>query len=232
MTAVIDTDCDVTDELPALRAAGVTTIGRYLDRLGPDEEKVVKPAEARAIAAAGLRLFLVFEIGGRPSGGAQGHLDGRWSARYMPTIGAPAGAAVYYAVDYDAQADDMPGILSAFATFHAGVVAAGYRVGVYGSGDVCAAVTAARFATLSWLSGSVDWSGSQSYAASRQWALLQHTPQTLCGIGCDPDVANGDFGDFVPFSAPPAGSDPNSVSAGRGWFTWLRQKLGKFSPRP
>jgi len=46
MTAIIDTDCDVTDELPTLRAAGVTTIGRYLDRLGPDEEKVVKPAEA------------------------------------------------------------------------------------------------------------------------------------------------------------------------------------------
>ena len=33
MTAIIDTDCDVTDELPTLRAAGVTTIGRYLDRL-------------------------------------------------------------------------------------------------------------------------------------------------------------------------------------------------------
>ena len=216
MTAIIDTNRDVTAQLPALQAAGVTTIGRYLNRLDPGEEKVIKPAEARAIAAAGLRLFLIFEIGGRPSGSAQGHLDGRWSATYMPTIGAPAGAAIYYAVDYDAQADDMPGILAAFATFHAAVVAAGYRAGVYGSGDVCTAVTAAGFATLSMLSCSVDWSGSEAYAASRQWALLQHTPRPLCGIDCDTDVANGDFGDFVPYSVP----------ARRGWLAWLKQKFG------
>jgi hypothetical protein len=226
MTAIIDTNCDVTAQLPALNAAGVTAIGRYLNRLDPGEEKVVKPDEARAIAAAGLRLFLVFEIGGRPNGSAQGHLDGRWSAKYMRTIGAPAGAAIYYAVDYDAQADNMPGILAAFATFHAAVVDAGYRVGVYGSGAVCTAVTAAGFATLSWLSGSVDWSGSQSYAASRQWALLQYTPQTLCGIDCDTDVANGDFGAFTPFAAPLAGTAPYSVPAKRGWLAWLKQKFG------
>jgi hypothetical protein len=232
MTAIIDTNHDVTDQLPALEAAGVTAIGRYLNRLDPSEEKVIKPAEAKAIAAAGLRLFLIFEIGGRPSGSAQGHLDGRWSAKYLPQIGAPAGTAIYYAVDYDAQAEDMPGILAAFETFHAAVVAAGYRVGVYGSGDVCTAVTAAGFATLPMLSCSVDWSGSQPYAASRKWVLLQHTPQPLCGIDCDPDVANGDFGGFVPFAAPPAGSDPNSVSAGHGWFAWLRQKLGRLSRMP
>src|SRR5580704_4414604 len=136
MTAIIDTNRDVTAWLPALKAAGVTAIGRYLNRLDPGEEKVVKPTEARAIAACGLRLFLIFEIGGRPNGGAQGHLDGRWSAKYMAEVGAPAGAAIYYAVDYDAQADDMPGILAAFETFHAAVAAAGYRAGVYGSGDV------------------------------------------------------------------------------------------------
>jgi hypothetical protein len=224
MTAIIDTNHDVTAQLPALQAAGITTIGRYLNRLDPGEEKVIKPAEANAIAATGLRLFLIFEIGGRPSGGTQGDLDGRWSARYMPTVGAPAGAAVYYAVDYDAQADDLPAILAAFETFHAAVVAAGYRVGVYGSGDVCTAVTAAGFATLPMLSCSSDWSGSQSYAASRKWALLQHIPQTLCGIDCDPDVANGDFGDFVPFAAPFAGTD--IVSAKSGWLTWLHQKFG------
>lgn len=225
MTAIIDTNHDVTAQLPALQAVGVTTIGRYLNRLDPSEEKVIKTAEARAIAAAGLRLFLIFEIGGRPSGSAQGDLDGRWSATYMPTVGAPAGAAIYYAVDYDAQAEDMPGILAAFETFHASVVAAGYRVGVYGSGDVCTAVTAASFATLPMLSCSVDWSGSQLYAASRQWVLLQHTPQTLCGIDCDTDIANGDFGDFVPFAAPLAATNPNSVPAGRGWLAWLKQKF-------
>jgi hypothetical protein len=226
MTAIIDTNRDVTAWLPALKAAGVTAIGRYLNRLDPGEEKVVKPTEARAIAACGLRLFLIFEIGGRPNGGAQGHLDGRWSAKYMAEVGAPAGAAIYYAVDYDAQADDMPGILAAFETFHAAVAAAGYRAGVYGSGDVCTAVTAAGFATLPMLSCSSDWSGSPSYAASRKWVLLQHLPQTLCGVDCDADVANGDFGAFTPFAAPFAGTAPYSVPAKPGWLAWLKQKFG------
>jgi hypothetical protein len=226
MTAIIDTNRDVTAWLPALKAAGVTAIGRYLNRLDPGEEKVVKPTEARAIAACGLRLFLIFEIGGRPNGSTQGHLDGRWSAKYMAEVGAPAGAAIYYAVDYDAQADDMPGILAAFETFHAAVAAAGYRAGVYGSGDVCTAVTAAGFATLPMLSCSSDWSGSPSYAASRKWVLLQHLPQTLCGVDCDADVANGDFGAFTPFAAPFAGTAPYSVAAKPGWLAWLKQKFG------
>src|SRR4029077_21213702 len=90
MTTIIDTNHDVTAKPLALQAAGITTIGRYLNRLDPGEEKVIKPAEANAIAATGLRLFLIFEIGGRPSGGPQGDLDGRGGARYSPTVGAPA----------------------------------------------------------------------------------------------------------------------------------------------
>jgi hypothetical protein len=201
MTTILDTNHDVTAQLPALRAAGIVSVGRYLNRLDPDEEKVVKPDEAQAIAEAGLRLFLIFEIGGTPSGSEQGNLDGTWTVNYLPTVGAPPGAAVYYAVDYDAQADDMPGILEAFAAFQAPLAAAGYCVGVYGSGAVCSAVTSAGYATLSMLSCSVDWSGYQNYKASDQWALLQYVPTTICDIDCDPDDANGNFGDFVPFAA-------------------------------
>jgi hypothetical protein len=223
MTAIIDTNHDVTAQLAALKAAGITTIGRYLNRIDPAEEKVIKPAEAQAIAAAGLRLFLIFEIGGTPSGSAQGNLDGAWTASYVPTVGAPAGAAVYYAVDFDAQTADMPGILAAFQTFATAVVAAGYRVGVYGSGDVCTAVTGAGYATLPMLSCSDRWSGSGAYEASKAWVLLQHKPQTICGIDCDPNDSNGDFGAFVPFAGQLVGAQPSSSP---GWMAWLKQKLG------
>jgi hypothetical protein len=200
MTSIIDTDRDVTDQVQELKAVGIASIGRYLDCVDPDEAKVVKPDEALAIAGARLRLFLIYEIGGTPSGSEQGNQDGVWTADYMPTVGAPPGAAVYYAVDYDAQAADMPGILQAFQAFQAPVVAAGFRVGVYGSGDVCSAVISAGYATLSMLSCSTGWSGYDSYKASNQWALLQCLSQPIRDVPCDTDVANGDFGDFLPFA--------------------------------
>ena len=59
-------------------------------------------------------------------------------------------------------------------------------------------------ADLSWLSCSTGWSGSKEYLASNRWALRQHLPQRIAGLDTDPNDANGDFGDFVPFAAAAA----------------------------
>lgn len=209
MTAIIDTNIETTAHLAALKAAGVATIIRYLDPIGPSNPKCIKPAEAHAIAAAGLRLGLVnegwgdFAHGGISAGA--GERDGDWCAQYMASMGAPNGACIYFAVDVDASAAQIRKlVIPYFSAIDAALKAraAKYRVGVYGSGDVCAAVMAARLADLSWLSCSTGWSGSRAYLAANKWALRQHVPATIAGIDCDPDDANGDFGDFAPFAGP------------------------------
>lgn len=217
---IIDTNIDVTAKLAALKAAGVTSIGRYLNRLAPHEEKVVKPAEARIIRAAGLRLWLIYEIGGRPSGAEQGKLDGEWSRAYMPTVGAPAGASIAYTVDYDAPPADEPAIAAAFQAFRA-VLTPLYRVNVYGSGAVCSAMIGAGAADAAFLSCAMGWRGSHAFANAGKWALRQHAPTTLCGIDCDVNDASGDFGDFVPFA-------PVAVpkAAPSGWLSSFLKKLG------
>src|SRR5579863_8465785 len=106
MTSIIDTNHDVTPHLPALKAAGVKSVIRYLSPINPKGEKCIKPAEAKAIAAAGLRLALVcegwgdFAHGGISAGAGQ--RDGEWCAQYAPTVGASAAACIYFAVDTDA----------------------------------------------------------------------------------------------------------------------------------
>lgn len=210
MTAIIDTNHDTTPHLPALSTAGVKTVIRYLSPINSHGEKCVKPAEAQAIAAAGLQLGLVCEGWGDFAHGAisagAGERDGEWCADYAPTVGAPAGACIYYAVDADAGPDQIRKlVLPYFRSIKARHDAAKikYRSGVYGSGNVCAAVLAAGLADLSWLSCSMGWGGSRAYLAANGWALRQHVPATLCGIDSDADEANGDFGDFVPFAPTP-----------------------------
>jgi glycoside hydrolase-like protein len=215
MTEIIDTNHDTTLHLPALKAAGITTVIRYLSPINPHGEKCIKPAEAHAIAAAGVRLALVCEgwgdfAHGAISGGA-GERDGEWCVKYAASVGAPAGACIYFAVDTDASAAQIRKlVLPYFASITTAFAGAelNYRHGVYGSGNVCDAVLAASLAGLSWLSCSMGWGGSRSYLAANAWALRQHVPATLCGIDCDADDANGEFGDFVPFAAPEPAAAP------------------------
>src|SRR5579883_2767155 len=205
MSAIIDTNADTTAHLRELQAAGVCTIIRYLNPLNPGGTKCVKPAEAHAIAAAGLRLALVCEGWGDFAHGgisaSAGARDGAWCAHYAPTVGAPKNACIYFAVDADAGAAQIAGlVIPYFAAARIPITATGYRVGVYGSGNVCAAVIAAGLAERSWLSCSLGWAGSRAYLSARKWALCQHTPRLLCGIDTDANDANGEFGDFVPFA--------------------------------
>src|SRR5262249_20717197 len=60
---VIDVAQNVTAQLSALKAAGVRTLIRYLTT-STSSAKLVRPSEASAIAAAGMRLGLVFEVWG------------------------------------------------------------------------------------------------------------------------------------------------------------------------
>jgi Rv2525c-like, glycoside hydrolase-like domain len=207
MTAIIDTNHDVMPHLAGLKAAGVRTVIRYLNPINPRGEKCVKPTEARAIAASGLRLALVCEGWGDFAHGAisagAGERDGEWCAAYASTLGAPDGTAIFYAIDVDADDEQIKTLVlpyfEAIAAKHSDA-AVNYRRGVYGSGNVLTAVTGAGLAELAWLSCSLGWRGSRECLASNKWMLRQHAPTLLCGIDCDPNEASGNFGDFVPFA--------------------------------
>jgi glycoside hydrolase-like protein len=212
MASILDTNVDTTLHLTVLKAAGIKSVIRYLSPINPSGEKCIKPPEAHAIAAAELRLALVCEGWGDFAHGAisagAGERDGEFCARYATTVGAPDNAAVYFAIDVDANAAQIKKlVLPYFASIDAAfkALAPNLRCGVYGSGAVCEAVMAAQLADFPWLSCSLGWSGSRAYFSSNKWALRQHVPATIAGIDCDPDDANGDFGDFAPFApASPA----------------------------
>jgi hypothetical protein len=174
---IIDSADDTTDQIVHLEADVVSTAIRYLTT-NTDSFKLIKPPEARVLAAAGIRLGLVYETGGGAPGqapltAAQGQIDGAFAAQYAPTVGAPTGACIYFAADNDFSAVQIQSeILPYFAAVAKAMAGSGFVVGVYGSGNVCQAVCAAGSASLAWLSGSLGWGGSRAYLAAKPKELV------------------------------------------------------------
>jgi hypothetical protein len=204
MTRIIDVNVDPTAHLGALKAAGVETIIGYLDPAGPRNPKCLTSARVKAIAAAGLRVGLVSEGWGDFAHGAisagAGERDGAFALKMAATLGAPDGACIYFAVDTDASAAQIRKLVLPYFAAISTALRPRFKVGVYGSGAVCAAVLDVGSADLAWLACSMGWTGSRDFLASRRWALRQHLPATIAGVPCDPDDAGGEFGDFIPFA--------------------------------
>jgi hypothetical protein len=238
MPAVMDCSSVTTARLTCLSGAGVKTIIRYYARDTGNPAKVVRKAEAQAIAAAGMRLGVVQESrnGDKPSGFSKdlGFADGRHSRAYAHSeIGQPEGTAIYFGVDFDASANQITnlivpyfrGVAEAFAEANG---LPSYRVGAYGSGRTLRALLTAGLAEFAWLAQSTGWAGHAAFLASGDWALNQRASTTLCTIGIDPDDPNParlDFGDFVPASiavGPVTGGIMMVVNASGG----LRMRAG------
>lgn len=203
-TLIIDTADDPTPKLAALKASGVRTIFGYLSSINPAGGKCWTPARMRALAAAGLRAGLVHEGWGAVGGGGISAKDGARDGRYCRVaaiaLGAPRGACVYFACDWDfSPAQIQASVIPYFKAIRAEFADGFYRVGVYGSGAVCAAVIGAGFADMSWQAQSRGWLGYSAWLAK---ANMRQGPETkIAGLDIDTDTAQGDIGDFAPFAA-------------------------------
>ena len=234
MTAftTLDTNHNVTAKLAALKAMGIDTVIRYI-MPNTANEKVVKPAEARAFAAAGMKLAIVYEINGTPSGANQGGADGEFAFSYMPTIGAPDGAIIWYAVDYDPSPAQMQGVIAAFTAFKA-TLGGRYAVGCYGSGYCCDTLFGAGLITGRWITCSMGFRGSRESIAAGRCELIQKLPQTIAGLDTDPDVvsANGAAGGFIPSLAPPGPPDTAWPPTDPAAVEWVQAALNAQGTTP
>jgi len=210
MADVIDVSSACGSYAGYLAGAGVRTVIRYYSRdTGHPEKRLTRP-DASAFAAAGLRLAVVHEakFGNRIGSFDQdlGELDAKYAHDYaLNVIAQPANSAIYFCVDVDAtpaQIRDrvLPYFQSVVSVFNSAVPS--YQVGIYGSGATCDAVLSAGLARYAWLAQSTGWAGYPDFLQSKRWALSQGMPTKIGELSCDPDQANGAFGDFVPVAAP------------------------------
>lgn len=210
MTEIIDASRRVGADARALRDAGVRTVFRYYTRdSASDAQKRLHPEEARQLLDASLKIGAVYE--GRRGNQidnfdrASGTMDGTFARTYANhIIGQPAGSAIYFAVDTDANAAETKSrVIPYFEAVRAAMSEENgeprYAVGVYGSGATCIALLERGLVDLTWLAMSTGWRKSKEFAASGKATMIQKHSAVIGGVGCDPDVAapGVDVGDFV-----------------------------------
>jgi len=207
---IIDTAQNTTRNLIHLQADAVTAVMRYLTSTG--SSKLVTPAEAMALGAAGIRLGLVFENGGGSPGyddisAEDGRANATFCLNYVSKLGAPQDSTVciYFACDNDFIAPEITtNVLPYFSAIAEVFDGSPYLVGVYGSGAVCAAVCNPGPARYAWLSGSKGWTNSRTYLAAKpsELVLVQDKMDIMfANMDCDTDYSLGEFGDFLPSAA-------------------------------
>ena len=166
MPKIIDTNRDTTKHLARLRAAGIETVIRYYAR--SMSSKVIRRAEALAIGQAGHAAWHRVRRRRRPALGVlAGHgIQGRGVLACVRCARDRAASRQrglfrgrFRCQRAEIRTAIIPyfrGVARAFAEDNGLPV---YRVGVYGSGAVCAAVLDAGLAELAWVSCSTGWSG-------------------------------------------------------------------------
>lgn len=200
------TGCDCITEITAARgqalfAAGYRIVGRYLDEHLPPTDpyyrnKALKPGELQTILNAGLRLLPIFQYNGTQLFNftwQKGYDQGKIAHQKAVEHRIPAGACIYFAVDYDALDIDIDSsILEYFRGVKAGLAELGnrYHFGVYGSRNVCTRVSTEVGARWSMVGGmSWGYSGNLGFPLPDNWAFNQiREYEFQPGWGLDHDV--------------------------------------------
>jgi hypothetical protein len=225
---VLDADFDVRPFLPEMKKKGVIAIGRYYSRdLHANcnwRGKMLSRDEADAILDNQMAILTVFQYCNGRRGfhdePTKGATDADWALRRAGEIGQPTGAPVYFGVDFDPMPDQedcdaakraMNEIRRYFEQVRARFHGSERRVGVYGSGKVCAKLKEWGLAEYFWLSASIGHWGHAEFYNSRQWNLFQnktdlHLYSPLSTQRVDTDVTNPaklDFGQWRRTGAVP-----------------------------
>jgi len=194
----LDLATDSTRVLNELKDGRVDFVARYY-RTAESRWPPLSASEAQQLSALGLKIVAVWESHSRKASHftfSSGYSDAMEAYPQARTVGQPAGSAIYFAVDFNAQT--LAPIDEYFQGIAAGMTAASggnarYAIGVYGSGMVCDELKRAGLAQYCWLSNSIAWTNSLGY---RDWNIRQGGRLPELSFSHDGDEARDEYGAF------------------------------------
>lgn len=181
-TKAIDCATQLTVESATeLKNEGISLVGRYLGH----SWKGLSANEVAAIEGSGIKIFSIYETSPTKESYFsydQGKEDAAGAIKFANEIGQPSESAIYFTVDFDAQAADMAKILDYFNGVNDGLNGS-FKVGSYGEFDVIEQIHAHGlaqyyFQTYAWSKGE----------KSKFTSIYQYkNGQQIAGIGVDLD---------------------------------------------
>lgn len=220
----IDLPTDASDVLYQLKNSRFEFVARYY-REPVSRWPALSAAEAQRLSSQGLKIVAVWESHSRKPSHftySTGFYDATTAYREAVAAGQPAGSAIYFAVDFNAQSQWLPAIDDYFRGIAGGFAAASggnsqYAVGVYGSGAVCDALKRTGLAKYTWLSNSIAWTGSIGY---EDWNIRQGGMWPELSFNHDADEARNEYGGFqLPTADAATGAAPGLGGARPGDFS-------------
>jgi len=184
-------DCSTTltpSTAQALKSSGIVAVGRYLGYGTHGWPKSLTPDELNVILNAGLSVFLIWESNPTYKGYFsynQGISDAAFAIEDAVYLRAPNGTAIYFTVDFDAQAGDMSSVIDYFQGVKDGL-GGKCLLGAYGSYAVMCALKVDKY----WQT--YAWSGGQIFEGNHVYQYQNDT--TLQGISVDLDTINYNAG--------------------------------------
>lgn len=178
----------------ALKESGYVIIGRYLT-----DKFAMTTDEISDILAGGLSIFPIFETYGTYSSyftTAQGIIDATQAVNAAQGLGIPEGTIIYFGVDCDILDNDVTEtVIPYFEGINNQFKAMGssYRVGVYGSRNICTQTYKAGLTVTSFvLDMSTGYSGNiMNFSMPENWAFNQFATISIDGVGIDKDGYSG-----------------------------------------
>ncbi|CZR10885.1 Peptidoglycan-binding (PGRP) domain of peptidoglycan hydrolases-containing protein [Trichococcus flocculiformis] len=190
--AACDTRFEITESrLETLKAMGIQAVGRYINGT---EFKVLRSGEVERIINGGLGLIPIYQENGTNAidfSNVIGRSQAVKAAGNARKFGIPYDSIIYFAVDYDAQDWE---IAEYILPYFKGVSEAltNFRVGVYGTRNVCSQVTSAGYAVTSYVSNmSSGFSGNLGFRMPSNWNFDQFDEIEIDDWGIDKVVYSG-----------------------------------------
>lgn len=190
------------NNVEVLKNNGYQYVGRYMKNFpGGTLDKEISSEELKVVFGNGLRMFLIQQ------GGAS-YLEYFTEANAMNEVALAInaannlqlqfGAIIYFAVDYDAQDAEIDNvIIPYFRKIVQSVMFSGkgqYRVGVYGTRNVCTKVCEAGLACSSFVSDmSTGYSGNLGFSIPDNWAFDQFATVTISSNGKSIEIDKDGF---------------------------------------
>lgn len=131
----------------------------------------------------------------------KGEHDARAAYEKATSLGQPAGTAIYFAIECgrtdSVYVDNLVEYFKTIRNFF-NAQTTKYKVGVYGSGDVCKLIKQNKgYADYSFLAGGTGWPGYAEYDSPTMYNIKQGENISYAGSGFDDDIAVGpNFGQW------------------------------------
>ncbi len=194
-------------------------IARYLTNASGGKDKKITSSEIQVLFGNGIRLFPIFQTSGTYLSyfnATQGTTDASAAAIAADNLQLQFGTIIYFAVDYDATDTEITNnILPYFEAVRKSLVFNGkakYRIGVYGTRNVCSRVCKAGYACSSFVSDmSTGYSGNLGFSIPDNWALDQFATTTISSNGQSIEIdKNGYSGQYSGISQEYSKTNDNS----------------------